>query len=151
QAESTLDAILGPLDLGGRAVEIGSTDDPAWSYYHGFLFPDSERQQWMNDRRLVELLQEQGDDLTTARQVDHMAYFPTASRRDAFVRDTRDLGFEVLSASSDHAGELPYAANIARDENVTVDGIHDVVMILVQLAGRYDGDYDGWGTVAITR
>jgi hypothetical protein len=132
-------------DLGGRSVEVAGQDDPEWRYYDEFLLPDAERRQWIHDRRLVETLEEHGDDLSP-RPVNHWAYFPTADSRDAFVADARGLGFALENASGDGDPPLPFGANIVRKDSVEVEDVHEVVMTLFELASRHSGDYDGWET-----
>lgn len=129
---------------------MGSASDAEWSYYDEFLLPDPERRQWIHNRRLVETLEEHGDDLTSVRRVDHWAYFPTSSLRDTFVADARDQGFGLERAPDDLDGQSPFGANVARHDSVDLDDIHEVVMTLVELAERHGGEYDGWETAVIT-
>jgi hypothetical protein len=150
EAEQTLATLIEQVDLGARTVEVGSTGDAEWSYYDEFLVPDPERRQWIHNRRLVETLEEHGDNLATPRRVDHWAYFPTAATRDGFVADARDQGFVLEGASRGLDLQLPFGANIQRDGSVDLDEIHEVVMSLVELAERHGGYYDGWETQVTT-
>ena len=131
--------------VGGRKVEMGSKADPDWDFYRERLLPDAERQQWMLDRKIVEVLQSKGD-LLLPRRVDHWVYFPTSDHRDAFVAEVVRDGFEVAHASDDGEGELAYGAQVHRVDSVKLGDIHDVVMALYAAARGHDGDYDGWET-----
>jgi regulator of RNase E activity RraB len=132
--------------LNGREVETGSKPDPDWDYYREFLLPDAERRQWMQDRRVVEVLEEKGDVLRLPRRVDHWAYFPTADSRNAFVGDVAREGFVVEQTIDDANGNVKFNARVHRVDPVELEHIHDVVMLLVGLAEKHDGDYDGWET-----
>ena len=59
--------------------------EAAWTYYRELLLPDAERRQWMDDRRMVQILSEQGDRLATPRRVDHRLSFPDTPSRDTFI------------------------------------------------------------------
>ena len=118
--------------------------DPDWGYYREFLLPDDERRQWMEDRRLTDLMEEHGDTLTTPRRVDHWAYFASAEARDQFVSAAKQAGFELESASDADEQERPFGAQVFRVDAVELEHIHEVVMQLHALAVAHDGDYDGW-------
>ena len=143
--ESTLRAIVDDV-LSGRKYVVGSKADSEWSYYFDFLYPDAERWQWMMDRRVVEQLQSSGDPLTKLRRVDHWAFFESADRRNEFVQDAINQGFEFELAADDREGQRPYSAQIFRSDSVQLDDIHDIAMTLVRTAERFGGEYDGWET-----
>jgi Regulator of ribonuclease activity B/Family of unknown function (DUF695) len=133
-------AAFGPLP---RACEIVHRLDTDWSYYREFLFPDAERMGWIQDRRVVEQLQAQGDIAATPRRVDHWVTFATASQRAAFATAARAHAFSVDSESSE--GEL-HAVRLWRTDAVELDHIHAVTTLLSTLATEHGGDYDGWET-----
>lgn len=145
-APNILAALVEQVELRGRSAEIGGHDDPDWRYYDEFLLPDPERRQWIHDLRLIETLEEHGDDLRP-RPVNHWAYFPTAAARDAFVAAVRELGFRLENGSEGSVEPMPFGANVVREDSVELDDIHEVVVTLIELAERHGGDYDGWETV----
>jgi len=105
--------------------------------------PDAERRQWMQDRRLLEVLAEQGDVHSIARCVDHCAYFRTPESRQAFVKDVMSEGFALDNTSDDAEA---FRAEFSRIDTVELEHIHEVVMKLVDLAEQHGGYYDGWGS-----
>ena len=131
--------------VGDRRIEVRTAPDATWSYYRDLLLPDAERRQWMDDRRLVQILREQGDVLVTPRRVDHWASFASAADRDAFVAAVTTNGFALEEASHEEdAGEQPFGAWVHRVDPIELDHIHDVVMTLVDAAIANRGRYDGW-------
>jgi hypothetical protein len=129
-----------------RRTYLDVRADPGWGFYREFLLPDQERRLWIEDRKLVDLLAEKGDGLTTPRPVRHWLDFTSSTGREAFIAAVRELGF------SDEGGgdeEHPFAAQIAREDPVELGHIHDVVMELVELADQHGGDYDGWETPVV--
>lgn len=120
--------------------------DPEWKYYREFLFPSPERMRWIQDRRVVQQLQENGDPLTTARRVDHWIYFRSAEERSAFLAAVGEEGFGWEEETETPLGERAFGVLVHRVDSVEHEAIHEVVMLLVALAEDHDGDYDGWGT-----
>jgi hypothetical protein len=129
----------GALD---RRVAAMMKPEPAWTYYRELLLPDAERRQWMDDRRMVRSLREQGDRLSAPRRVDHRLVFPDAAARDAFLVPAVAAGFTV-----DH-DELSVRAH--RLDPIELDHIHGVVMILVDAATPLGGRYERWEAGIVT-
>jgi hypothetical protein len=124
---------------GARRVESSSEADETWSYYRDLLLPDAERRQWMDDRRMVQILAEQGDRLATPRRVDHRLTFPSEAARQRFVAAAEAAGF-TLGGTSETEGA--FHVHVHRVDPVELDHIHDVVMVLVDAAT--EGRYDRW-------
>jgi hypothetical protein len=123
---------------GDRRVAAIMTPDPAWTYYRELLLPDAERRQWMDDRRIVQILQEQGDRLSTPRRVDHHLVFTTAATRDTFIAAALAAGFLVDDAREG------LDLRVHRVDPIELDHIHDVVMTLVDAATQVGGRYVRW-------
>jgi hypothetical protein len=132
-----------------RATHVRDDYDPAWRYYKELLLPDAERKRWMDDRRLVELLVEQGDHPARPRRVDHRASFSTEAARDAFVEAATREGFTCEPSpqlrESNVARRFP--AQVFRTDPVELEHIHEVTMSLVDAAVKHGGVYDGWTAV----
>ena len=122
--------------VGDRAIDIRGEADPSWRYYRELLLPDAERRQWMDDRRMVQILGEQGDRLVTPRRVDHRLTFPTAAARDAFAAAVPE-GF-TLDGTDD------LAVRVQRLDPIELDHIHEVVMTRADAAASHGGHYDRW-------
>lgn len=131
-------------NAGERRIQVRDVPDASWSYYTELLLPDAERRQWMDDRRLVEILAEQGDVLAKPRRVEHRASFPTEPGRDAFVAAATSAGFTLDQASLDDTAERPYQASVYRTDPIELDHIHDVVMTLADAAVANGGIYERW-------
>ncbi len=125
-------------ELADHRVTTKSQLDRGWSYYQELLLPDAERRQWIDDRRLVQVLQEQGDRLHVPRRVDHWAVFPSQEARDAFIAAVRPHGFDAEIEAEQ--------VRVWRTDPIELDHIHDVVMLVLDAAEAAGGDYDGWET-----
>jgi len=132
-----------------RTTHVRDDYDPPWRYYKELLLPDAERKQWMDDRRLVELLTEQGDHAVRPRRVDHRASFSTEAARDAFVEAATRAGFtrEPEPTLRESNVERRFAAQVFRSDPVELEHIHEVTMSLLDTAAKHGGVYDGWTAV----
>lgn len=136
------EALRGSVGAQGlRTVTVQHELDRAWRYYHELLVPDAERRRWMDDRRMVQILAEQGDVLCMPRRVDHRATFATEAARDGFLVTARAAGFEPGDAAPDAPANAAY---LHRNDAIELDHIHDVVMTLVDAALLHGGRYEGW-------
>lgn len=64
----------------------GSRHDPEWETYFGFLYPSEIDRQRIENRRVCDALEREGDTLSQEREIDHWAYSPTPTARAAFIR-----------------------------------------------------------------
>jgi len=135
----------------GWEQDLHIESDPEWNLYFDLLFPDRERLQWIQDRKVCEALAEQGDPLVVPRRVDHYAYFPTSADRQRFIDATGKRDFEVEEVGFDPDEEdLAFTVRLHRNESVELEAIHEVVMTLISSATEHDGLYDGWETSVLT-
>lgn len=115
--------------------------DPDWTMFEETLRPDALEMQWIYDRRVVDQLEQHGDDAATPRPVDHFVYFPDAAKREAFMQAARAQGFTAEPIQGDEA----LGVELVREDPIQLPHIHGVVLGLIALAEQHGGDYDGWG------
>jgi uncharacterized protein (TIGR01619 family) len=129
------------------AIKYEGKRDPAWRQYRDVLYPSPMDLQKIHNRRVLIQLEKHGDDHAIPRDVDHAIYFRTAQDRAGFVNAAVGSGFRVEHQNHDAGSRIdrPFFLNLIRRDAVTLSHINDVVMELVHLALRFDGDYDGWG------
>jgi len=130
--------------------DCGCRVDSEWQTYFEFLYPSDADRQRMKNSRVCEALQKHGDRLTDEREIDHWAYFPSASARSAFVEQASRLGFRLRSLSEPEKPGDRYGVRLFRVDVPTLDGIDDVTLPLFHLATELGGEYDGWETQVIT-
>jgi regulator of RNase E activity RraB len=145
----------GPLDEAVRGVmqafpaythECGSSLQPDWDQYLELLYPSETNLQRMFNRRVLEVLAEQGDSHETPRQVDHWLEFPDEASRAA-CRDTLiaiEFRLEDEFLSDEPGDELPHTLVVSRVDSVDSHTINGITLELVRLARENGGRYDGW-------
>jgi len=129
--------------IGDREITIGSYADPDWEQYFQFLYPNELGWQYIHDRRVLDALREEGDDLERPRKLDHEADFPSTSARERFATRIGTRGFTVDGATEAPGEEMPYRLQFSHE--LAPIGIFDVTIELRELASSCGGHYDGWG------
>jgi len=131
----------------GYTAEVAFSKDPKWVHYLEELYPTPAERQSMLNRRVVDGLRKEGDDLSKPRPVDHFLYFPDARSRQAFLSQAREMGFQLLGKLPEaKPRDLPFGLSIVREDFVHPPHcIDDFVAKLMNLAEQYEGEYDGWG------
>lgn len=132
--------------------EVGVRPDGDWKTYFEYLLPTPRDRQRMGNRDVCESLEQHGDPLLEAREIDHWAYFATAASRDAFVDRVTPLGYHVRHLSGpdqEREASSQYCAQIFREDVPTLDEINEVTLELFDIAAAAGGTYDGWESVVL--
>lgn len=121
--------------------------DTDWDFFRTSLYPSSYGLQSILNRRLMDKLQQEGDDLSLAREVEHFVYFPSQRSREQFLTQALQEGYSIVEVSDPQAdAPLPFGAVISRIEQLEQGKMDDAVAWLLQTAEILEGLYDGWGT-----
>lgn len=131
--------------------QSGCRSDPAWSTYHGFLYPDPRTRESMQNRDVCAALEELGDTLRQSRDIDHWASFPGASARDEFLHKAAAMGFENRTPDRDDDAEQGWRAQVFRRDVPAYGAIDDICLPHYDLAGECGGSYDGWECEVVAR
>jgi uncharacterized protein (TIGR01619 family) len=129
------------------SFDFGIQEDEEWKQYFEFMYPNPRQYQSIQNRRVIDNLEEQGDTLNKARPVDHWLYFKTDSDRSTFLKKIEHLKFDIVSSDETTSfGKFPYKLHISRVDNVDHNSVDDYVLELWELATDCNGEYDGWET-----
>src|SRR5947207_6122962 len=88
--------------------DLGSKRDESWSQYLELLYPSPEEFHRIKNRRVVEVLEQHGDQLSRARLVSHWVYFATPEDRSSFLGEVTGRGFTVADGSINAGESSPY-------------------------------------------
>ncbi|MCX2740552.1 DUF695 domain-containing protein [Pontibacter anaerobius] len=121
--------------------------DAAWNRYFNFLYPEPEQLQSIKNRKVLEELESNGDDLSKERQVDHWIYFKTEADRSAFLQSIAKDNYALITSDYLESSEdYPHRLHISRTDKIDQQSIDKIVLHLRRLARKHNGDYDGWET-----
>lgn len=124
--------------------QAGVRLDQEWSVYREFLYPSPRSRQSIENRSVCDALERNGDAMTTPREIDHWAYFPTSQSRDVFIQHSHELGFQARVREDENMENDEFCAQISRMDTPSFAGIDDVCLPLYDLAVQCGGRYDGW-------
>jgi len=128
----------------GYEFECGTRKDPGWRHYLDVLYPSDEDRQRIQNRSVLEVLQQKGDTLEAPRDILHWVYFRTEKDRDAFWAAIQPLEYRLQSEPDKADGVFPFGLCIVRFQSVKQEDVDSAVVELFRLAKEFHGDYDGW-------
>lgn len=99
--------------------------------------------------RVIEVLAEHGDALTTVREIDHFSYFPDVEARARYLDKCLAAGFKLRRLSDPYKPGAGFGAIIFHSDVPDEDVLLKVHALLTELASAEGGDYDGWETQLI--
>jgi hypothetical protein len=133
----------------GYSYTVSIKRDPKWETYTGFLYPNEESMQQMQNLKVVMKLEEAGDKLEQPRLVDHYLYFATEKDRKDFIEIAQKNNFKVESVDFVKDQKLPYQLHLSRVDKVDITSITSVTWQLVKDVKSYKGEYDGWEAIVV--
>jgi regulator of RNase E activity RraB len=128
----------------------GSKADPEWRQYLDVLCPSDEDRQRIENRKVIEVLEQKNDTLKTPRDVWHWICFRSEIDREEFRQAVKLLEYRLSSESQSNHSDFPFGLCILRFQSVNPGEIDGAVNELFRLAKSHDGDYDGWETQVIS-
>ena len=103
--------------------------------------------QSIQNRQVLEHLEEGGDNLTKEREVFHWVYFRTEKNLDKFERFTKGLGYTTnKKGKTEQPNEFKFEISLSRIDKVGYDDIDNYTLELWEKARELNGEYDGWET-----
>ena len=154
QAIETLNHIC--TKAGRRPTKIVSKDDPEWGFYLERLYPDLYQMQAINHLEIVQDLRNHGDKCTAERPISFWLYFKEKDDAEKCMADAAAAGFEAVSVKDmreepeqDGSAALPFALHLKRTAKPEIDLLNADAWALIDLAKKYNGEYDGVETEVI--
>jgi uncharacterized protein (TIGR01619 family) len=134
----------------GYQFDSGTQKDPEWKQYLNVLYPPDEDRQRIENRSVLEVLEQKGDALKAPRDIFHWVYFRTREDRDAFWDAIRPLEYRMQSQPDNREGALPFGLCVVRFQSVQQYDVDEAVIELFRRAKEFHGDYNGWETKVIS-
>ena len=121
----------------GALVEFRGSE--GWTFYDTRVRPTPERWEWVDNRRVVDLLLEAGADRTGRYVLEH-SFVGHPFALDAVAAFLTGVGAGVLRGPAEEHLVL------LRESSLDVDEITSWTLRLRALAADKDATYDGWGS-----
>jgi hypothetical protein len=108
------------------------------------LFPSPDDWQLIMDMRVLESLEEHGDDHSQARTIDHVALIPAGVAQKQFTAWLKERGYDLQSVEPTEESIIRF--EFTHEGTVELTEISSHSIALRRKAEELGGDYDGWGT-----
>ncbi|MCP3057353.1 DUF695 domain-containing protein [Myxococcus sp. K38C18041901] len=135
---------------GDYTLELELEEDPEWSVYFDWLYPPELHRHLMSNRSLLDLLAKQGDRSEVAREVDHLAHFPSEEQALRAGAQLTKQGFKVSAPRAPEAPSARWAVSFTREDSLAEGRADAVTVEILEVLQAHEGDYDGWGCVLTT-
>jgi len=142
-------SVLKTLRESGYKYESNVVKDAKWDFYEKNIFPTELEFHDIQSSKIIFLLQEEGDELTVPRDVEHYASFDTATQKERFLKNATAHGFEFKDDISSE--EFEHGVALLKKHPVTEKEVRKVVEELYGLIKKEHGYYEGWSTTLATK
>ena len=135
-------------DLERYTFQYLTAEDPSWSFYTEFLYPDPYALQGILNRTLVDSMASNGDQLSVPRELDHLALFKTPEAALAAGETLRAKGYRVDPLPGPDEQGI-YALEFHRRDPLSGERPDEVVVEILDVVLPLEGKYDGWGCALV--
>jgi len=133
------------LKSSGYVYECNVVKDAKWEFYDFNIMPTELEMVIMQSNKIIELLEEEGDDNSVAREVEHYASFDTAGQKDRFVQKAATCGFTFKDDLD--PDEYDHGVALVKEHSITEEEILHVVSDIFALIEEERGSYELWSTL----
>lgn len=127
--------------------ESNVVKDTKWNFYELQLCPNELESHHMQSAKIIFLLEEEGDDITIPREVEHYAVFDTATQKERFIDKALDAGYIFKDEIAND--EYEHGVALAKIQVPSEEEIKKVVEELFALIKKERGFYEGWSTTLV--
>ena len=132
------------LKESGYAYESNVVRDTKWNLFEVQLFPTELEQHNIQSTKIVFLLEDEGDDISVVRNVEHYASFSTPTQKNRFINTLALEGFSFKDDISSE--EFEHGVALVKEHSVDLVTVNAVVSELFEVIKKEKGYYEGWST-----
>ena len=142
-----VDAVAAKLTVtAGYPASATVSNDPSKSTYWHTLYPTKDDWRLIQDLKVIEKLQEEGDPLDKERRIDHLAYFDDTQGADSFKSWLEEEGFDVDWVSDPEDEDDLFGISFSHACRPMLGEVTHHTHRLFNKAEELGGRYNGWGT-----
>jgi hypothetical protein len=142
----SLNAIVSKMLSNSTYVyESSVVKDTKWDFHYKNLLPSELEEAHIQSEKIIFLLEEEGDDLTQVRPVEHYVSFTTPTQKERFLENLALEGFVFKDEISSEDFENGIA--LVKNHAVNEEEVRKIVEDLFEAIKKEQGYYEGWSTV----
>jgi hypothetical protein len=141
-----LDAITAKiLKPANYIYESNVARDKDWEFFNHNIFPTDLELSFMQSAKIISMMEEEGDDISIPREVEHYASFDTRTQKERFVQKAQEIGFVFKDDISSE--DFDYGVALTKEHNLIMEEVQKVITPFVELIKVEHGEYELWSTV----
>jgi len=144
--DSIVKKILSPTNY---VYESNIVRDTKWGFYELQLFPTELEFCHIQSAKIIFLLEEEDEDLTQTRDVEHYVSFETPTQKNRFINTLDIDGFSFKDDISSE--EFEHGVALVKNHRVTEDEVKKTVEELFVVVKENNGYYEGWSTTLVNQ
>jgi uncharacterized protein (TIGR01619 family) len=121
--------------------------DAQWSTYFVALYPSPQARNRIENSKVRQNLLKEGDDGTTARKIDHFAFFKDANARNSFRQRIERDGYSIEEEATLPDNRGLWSVRFSKSQKPAE--LDPITWELEMLALELYGHYDGWGCLTV--
>ena len=140
--ENTVTAMLRKTNY---IYECSVVKDTKWDFHHKNLAPSELELCHIESEKIIFMLQEEDDDLSVVRPVEHYVSFELPTQKNRFI-NTLDLeGYTLKDEIS--SDEFEHGIALVKEHSITSEVVKEEVTKLFEAIKKNQGYYEGWSTI----
>lgn len=144
ELNSMVSAVLGSTEY---IYESNVVRDTKWEFYLSQLSPSELEYHHIVSAKIIDQLQEEGDDLEISREVEHYISFETPTQKDRFLDHFNLDGFAYKDDIA--SDDFEHGVAFVKKHPITNDEMKKVVEELYTEVKKERGFYEGWSTILV--
>ncbi|WP_455755954.1 DUF695 domain-containing protein [Sulfurimonas sp.] len=133
----------------GYVYESNIIKDKKWNFYETQLFPTELEFVHIQSAKIIFLLEEEGEDLSIPRDVEHYVSFLTPTQKNRFLNTLDIKGFSFKDDISSE--EFEHGVALVKNHAVTEEVVKNIVDELFAKIKEDQGYYEGWSTTLVSQ
>lgn len=140
--ESIVTKILAPSHY---VYESSVVRDTKWDFHYKNLKPTELELCHIESEKIIFMLEEEDDDLTVVRPVEHYISFELPTQKNRFINTLDIEGYTLKDEISSE--EFEHGIALVKEHNVTSETVREEVTKLFEIIKKNQGYYEGWSTI----
>lgn len=128
--------------------ESSVVKDAKWDFHYKNIFPTELELCHIESEKIIFLLQEEEDDVTIEREVEHYVSFETPTQKNRFINTLNLEGFSLKDEIDSE--EFENGVALVKRHAVSSEAVREVVEELFASIKKNQGFYEGWSTTLIS-
>ena len=128
--------------------ESNVVKDAKWNFHYKNLIPTELELIHLQSEKIIFLLEEEGEDLTIPRDVEHYVSFETPTQKNKFLNSLELDGFSFKDELDSE--EFEHGIVLLKNHSVTYEVVKNVVEELFVEIKKIKGFYEGWSTTLVS-